>query len=507
MTKLAAAMTAAATAHATVTAWESVARWRGRARAPPRIERRQVGARPEGERGRALVEERRHTLAGVGGAPGPEHPLRVQQVSLDRVVGAEELPHHLPGQGHRDCGAVVGDLARQLARRREQRLRRDDAAHEPPGQGLLGAEDTAGVDPLGGLADADEPRQEPRAAGLGHDATPGEDEADARRRGRDADVHRERQGNPKADGGAVDRRDHRLLHVEDAQGHGAAAVAMLLGGDGAAARGGAEGRAARAKIGARAERAARAGDDDGAHVVVGVGAVPRLAQLAQHRRGDGVEPVRTVQGDRADSVLDVVADLGKGRHCSIWNSIRPSATSSPGAALAVPGINRSAAMPSFFTRASRTAATRRSSSSFMSASGAGSRSRSAASFASPDAGGGTPGSSSLNAAATAAPKSGSLRSFCSRWILTVTSCSLRLSRSRGAATGVSANLIIGVLRRKPATSVRCLPISGSTSALPAANVTGSTCRSSSESPLRLKALLIARNGAATMIMRAFFKAD
>ena len=179
------------------------------------------------------------------------------------------------------------------------------------------------------------------------------------RRRRDADVHRERQGDPKADGRAVDRGDHRLLHVEDAQGHGADAIAMLLGGDGAAARGGVERRAAGAEIGARAERAARAGDDDGAHVVVGVGAVPRLAELAQHRRGDGVEAIRTVQGDRADSVLDVVADLGKGRHCSIWNSIRPSVTSSPGGISTTVSGSRSARFL-VLHEASRTAATRRS---------------------------------------------------------------------------------------------------------------------------------------------------
>ena len=100
-------------------------------------------------------------------------------------------------------------------------------------------------------------------------------------------------------------------------------------------------------------------------------------------------------------------------------------------------------------------------------------------------------------------KYGSPRVFWRRWILSVTSCALRLSASRGAATGARASLIIGACLRKPATSVRCLPISGSTSALPAANVTGSTWRSSSESPLPLKTLLIERNGALTMLTTAF----
>ena len=42
--------------------------------------------------------------------------------------------------------------------------------------------------------------------------------------------------------------------------------------------------AAAAEVGAGAEAAARAGDDDRAHVVVGVGAVEGLDQLARHRR-------------------------------------------------------------------------------------------------------------------------------------------------------------------------------------------------------------------------------
>src|SRR4029453_15237135 len=77
-------------------------------------------------------------------------------------------------------------------------------------------------------------------------------------------------------------------------------------------RGGCKAGPPGAEISARAERAARAGDDDGAHVVVGVGAVPRLAELAQHRRGDGVEAIRAVQGDREASVLAVVGALEKG---------------------------------------------------------------------------------------------------------------------------------------------------------------------------------------------------
>src|SRR5205809_218651 len=73
-----------------------------------------------------------------------------------------------------------------------------------------------------------------------------------------------------------------------------------------------------------------------------VAAITRLAELAKHRRGDRVEPIPAVQGYRADSVLDVVADLAEGHHCPSWNSIRPSVV--PSEALASPASSRSAGM-------------------------------------------------------------------------------------------------------------------------------------------------------------------
>src|SRR5437870_501592 len=127
ITKLAAAMTPATAAHASVTPMGSVARCRGRTRPPPRIERRQVGARPHGEPRRTLLEERRDALASIVGASGPEHGLGIEAMRLHRMVGPEELPHHLPRQGHRDRRGVVADLAGQLPRRRlgPRRPRRD----------------------------------------------------------------------------------------------------------------------------------------------------------------------------------------------------------------------------------------------------------------------------------------------------------------------------------------------------------------------------------------------
>src|SRR5258705_13757599 len=115
ITKLAAVMTPAAAIHASVTRSWSVALRCGRLRRPPRVERRQVGARPEREPRRALFEEGGDTLAGVGGTAGPEHGHGIEAVRLPRRIGAQELPHHLPRQRDRDRGRGPPGLARPLA--------------------------------------------------------------------------------------------------------------------------------------------------------------------------------------------------------------------------------------------------------------------------------------------------------------------------------------------------------------------------------------------------------
>ena len=63
------------------------------------------------------------------------------------------------------------------------------------------------------------------ARAVGGDAPAGEHEADLGVVGEDADVHRQRHRDADADGRAVDRADHRLRAVEDAQHEHAAAVA------------------------------------------------------------------------------------------------------------------------------------------------------------------------------------------------------------------------------------------------------------------------------------------
>jgi hypothetical protein len=67
--------------------------------------------------------------------------------------------------------------------------------------------------------------------------------------------------------------------------------------------------AAALQVRAGAEAAPRAGDHDGAHVVVRVRGVQRLDQLAAHRGGERVQALGPVERDREDVVLDLVEDL------------------------------------------------------------------------------------------------------------------------------------------------------------------------------------------------------
>src|SRR3989442_8173116 len=92
ITKLAAVMTPAAAIHASVTRSWSVALRCGRLRRPPRVERRQVGARPEREPRRALFEERGDALPGVGGTAGPEHGHGIEAGRPPPGVGAPGAP-------------------------------------------------------------------------------------------------------------------------------------------------------------------------------------------------------------------------------------------------------------------------------------------------------------------------------------------------------------------------------------------------------------------------------
>ena len=125
-----------------------------------------------------------------------------------------------------------------------------------------------------------------------------------------ADVHRQRHRDADADGRPVDRGDDRLGALEDPQRHQAAAVARH------ARRRSARRCRRRRTSRRRCDRSAPAqnaatgtGDDDGAHVVVGVDPIERVDHLVHHRAGERVQLVGPVQRDGGDVVVDVVEDL------------------------------------------------------------------------------------------------------------------------------------------------------------------------------------------------------
>ena len=186
---------------------------------PPGVEGRHVGAGPEREAGRALLEKRRDALVRVRRAARPVHAPRVEPVRLHRMVGAEQPPHELARERHRHRRGVLRDL-RAPARAPAGRscVGRHHAAHEaalraPPRPRTRGPVNTHSA-----------ARAMPTSRGRNHvlhasGTTPRRAKTKPMRAdvGRDADVHRQRHGDAEAHRRPVDGGDHRLLHVEDAQ--------------------------------------------------------------------------------------------------------------------------------------------------------------------------------------------------------------------------------------------------------------------------------------------------
>ena len=118
--------------------------------------------------------------------------------------------------------------------------------------------------------------------------------------GHDADVALHRQGEPDADGVTVDRRDDGLPHVPRRRLHGRSGEVVTLRRR--------ERVAARLHVGAGAEGAPGAGDDDRAHAVVGVARGVGAAEAGAHGAAERVEPIGSVQGDDCDTVCRLDGD-------------------------------------------------------------------------------------------------------------------------------------------------------------------------------------------------------
>ena len=86
------------------------------------------------------------------------------------------------------------------------------------------------------------------------------------------------EGESDTDGVTVDRRDHRLADVPRLEPQSGRVERRPIDA--------AEGVAARREVGAAAERRGRAGEHDGAHVVVGVAPSVHVSELGAHARAE-----------------------------------------------------------------------------------------------------------------------------------------------------------------------------------------------------------------------------
>ena len=181
----------------------------------------------------------------------------------------------------------------------------DDAVDEPPVQRLEGMDALAQHHHLRRAREPDPRRDEGGRAAIGDEADVHEREQEVGRLGGEHEVGRERERAADADCGTVDRGDHRLRHLADTGDD--RVVALLQPGT----QVGQPVRSLLARlreVGAGRERAAGAGDQDGADRLVGGEVLDRLAQVEPELQVPGVELVGAVEGDRRGAVSDREVD-------------------------------------------------------------------------------------------------------------------------------------------------------------------------------------------------------
>ena len=229
-------------------------------------------------------------------------------VGIERAGRTGHPPQQLSGQRRRDGGAVRGHLAGDGDRGLEHLVFRDHLLDQPAFMGFGDGHHLRADRPLQSGRQPDEPRQEPARRGFGHQAAGGEDEAEFRVLRGDPDVGGQCHRDPDAGRRTVHRHHDRLQRGEHPQRELAALVGWnLVRLD---SRRGVERRSARLEIGAGAERAAVAGQHDGANGVVGVGLVERGPQFLPHLHGEGVEPVGSIEPEDRDLPISLDGDGG-----------------------------------------------------------------------------------------------------------------------------------------------------------------------------------------------------
>jgi hypothetical protein len=229
---------------------------------------------------------------------------RLEAAELARILLAELLEERrivarllelvVALAGLRD-GAAVLDLVGEGDGVRLE-LAFDQPVDEADGVRLLRGNGIAGRRHLQSLADPRGARQALGAARAGQEAELHFGHAELRRRHRNPVVGGERHFEAAAEGGAVDRSDHRLGavldHVDDLRKH--RRLERL-------------GRAELADVGAGEEGLAVAQDDDRLHRLVRIGFLDRPHQPFAHRMAERVHR-RVVRGDDEDVTVAAGAD-------------------------------------------------------------------------------------------------------------------------------------------------------------------------------------------------------
>ncbi len=152
---------------------------------------------------------------------------------------------------------------------------------------------------------------------LGDQAAAGKGSGEFRLRRSEAEIAIEREHEPETGTGAINRGDDRLRHSRkigitggeigprrgiEWRGARRRAGGLILAGARAQVRQGFH-------VGACAKPAPRAGEHDHAHCLVIRRAAHGIPHFATHHRGPGVEPLRPIQGNGRDAILDRKEDF------------------------------------------------------------------------------------------------------------------------------------------------------------------------------------------------------
>src|ERR1035437_1450994 len=229
------------------------------------------------------------------------------------ISSALHMPRLVRRTPHGASDAICSAAASALAGRAAAPAAADHVSDQPDPQSLLRVDPAPGEHQLVRARGADQAGKQPAGA---HVAV-GDPDVDERRPehsllARVADVAAKRQREPEAGRWSVDGCDHGLrerAQPEDQGGHVLLFAQPVAGLVAAVVAGG---RAVAVQVQARAEAAARAGQDDRATGAVDRGPAQLLVELLAELRGHRVELIRPVESEPANVRCGLVYEQGCG---------------------------------------------------------------------------------------------------------------------------------------------------------------------------------------------------